>query len=66
MLAGCGLEIGSCEVTFMTEHVTVDVIGELFILFLDVAEEGITGPVIYHHASEDEKSYEVHGHNLRI
>ena len=61
MLAYSGLEIGSYEVAFMTEHASGDVVGELFNLFIDVVEEGITGLPSYHHVSEGGgNSCEVH------
>ena len=64
MLAYGGLEIRSYEVAFMTEHTAEDVVGELFNLFIDVVEEGITGPASYHHVSEyGGNSCEVHDHD---
>ena len=64
ILVDNGLEIRSCEVTFMMEHADGDIMGELFNLFFDVAEEGITEPASYHYSSEgDANSYEVHGHD---
>ena len=39
-----------------------DVMVELFNLFPDVAEEGVTGPASYHHDGEGGKSCKVHGH----
>ena len=57
------LEVKSREVTFMMEHTTGDVVGEPFNLFPDVAEEGITGTLYYHHDGEGGNSYKVHGHD---
>ena len=62
MMADGGLEVGSCEVAFMTEHTVGDIVGELFNLSPGVAEEGITGPVFYHNHGEGGNSCKVHGH----
>ena len=56
------LEVENCEVAFMTEHSTGNIVGELLHLFPYVAEEGITRLMSYHHDGEGEYSYKVHGH----
>ena len=55
-------EVRSCEVAFMTEYDAEDVVGELFDVFPDVEEKGITVPVSYHHGGEGGNSCEINDH----
>ena len=63
MMADSRLEVRSYEVTFMMEHATGDIVGELFHFFPDVAEEGITEPAYYYHDGESRNSCKVRGHD---
>ena len=38
---------------FVSKHAGCHVVAELFYLFSDVSEEGMTGPLTYHHDGED-------------
>ena len=61
MLTDGRMKIGSCELTFITEHAAGNIMGELFHPFSDVVEEIISGPTSYHHDGEGGNSCKVHG-----
>ncbi len=58
--AGVGLR--HVSVNFVNYHAFGDVVGELFDLLSDVAEEGIAGPAAQHHDGVDGDFAKVHSH----